>query len=147
MQEGLAALGGYGRLFRETVRLSGKVPQSSIITGLSAGGGAYSPALTDWIVMTRESSMFLTGPNVVRDALGEEVSAAGLGGPRVHQRNGVCQFVADSDVEGAQLARDLLGYLPSRAGEPALSRPARPAPSRNPGDFVPAEGRRVYDMR
>jgi acetyl-CoA carboxylase carboxyltransferase component len=147
MQEGVAALGGYGRIFRETVLMSGKVPQISIITGLSAGGGAYSPALTDWIVMTRESSMFLTGPNVVRDALGEEVSAAGLGGPRVHQRNGVCQFVADSDVEGAQLARDLLGYLPSRAGAAPLSRRARPAPARDPGDFVPAEGRRVYDVR
>jgi len=71
MQEGSAGLSGYGRIFRETVQLSGKVPQISVITGLSAGGGAYAPALTDWVVMTRDSSMFLTGPNVVRDALGE----------------------------------------------------------------------------
>ena len=113
MQEGIAALGGYGRIFREIVLMSGKVPQISIITGLSAGGGAYSPALTDWVVMTRESSMFLTGPTVVREALGEEVTAERLGGSRVHERNGVCQFVADSDVEGAHLARDLLGYLPT----------------------------------
>jgi acetyl-CoA carboxylase carboxyltransferase component len=147
MQEGIAALGGYGRIFRETVRMSGKVPQVSIITGLSAGGGAYSPALTDWTVMTRESSMFLTGPSVVRDALGEEVSAEGLGGPRVHQRNGVCQFVADSDVDGAHLVRELLGYLPTRAGDPPPSRRPRPALSRDPGEVVPAEGRRVYDVR
>ena len=69
------ALGGYGRIFRRTVALSGKVPQISIVTGLSAGGGAYSPALTDWVVMTEESSMFLTGPGVVREALGEDVDA------------------------------------------------------------------------
>ena len=76
MQEGIAALGGYGRIFRRTVALSGRVPQISIVTGLSAGGGAYSPALTDWVVMTEESSMFLTGPGVVREALGEDVDAA-----------------------------------------------------------------------
>ncbi len=147
MQEGIAALGGYGRIFRETVLMSGKVPQISIITGLSAGGGAYSPALTDWTVMTRDSSMFLTGPNVVRDALGEDVSAARLGGPRVHERNGVCHFVADHDLDGAQLARELLGYLPARAGEPALRRPTRPAPGFDPGQFVPESPRRVYDVR
>ena len=62
MQEGVAALGGYGRIFHRIVKLSGRVPQISIVTGLSAGGGAYSPALTDWVVMTEESSMFLTGP-------------------------------------------------------------------------------------
>src|ERR1700761_3802092 len=98
MQEGIGALGGYGRIFKRTVALSGKVPQISIVTGLSAGGGAYSPALTDWIVMTEESSMFLTGPGVVRDALGEEVTAQELGGTRVHERNGVCHFVAPDDA-------------------------------------------------
>ena len=104
MQEGIAALGGYARIFRETVALSGRVPQVSIVTGLSAGGGAYSPALTDFVVMTREASMFLTGPAVVRDALGEDVSASELGGTRVHGRNGVCHLVADGDPEAA-LAR------------------------------------------
>ncbi|HTX30812.1 MAG TPA: acyl-CoA carboxylase subunit beta [Solirubrobacteraceae bacterium] len=147
MQEGIAALGGYGRIFREIALMSGKVPQISIITGLSAGGGAYSPALTDWVVMTRESSMFLTGPSVVRDALGEEVTAAELGGTRVHERNGVCHFVADSDVDGAHLARELLAYLPARAGEPAPTLPPRRAPDRSPGASVPADPRRVYDVR
>jgi acetyl-CoA carboxylase carboxyltransferase component len=141
MQEGSGGLGGYGRIFRETVRLSGKVPQISVITGLSAGGGAYSPALTDWVVMTRDSSMFLTGPNVVRDALGEQVTAEQLGGPRVHERNGVCHFVADGDVDAAHLARELLGYLsPARA-------PVRPALDRDPGAHVPFDARRVYDVR
>ena len=81
MQEGTAALAGYGRIFRETVALTGVVPQISIVSGASAGGGAYSPALTDLIVMTRDAAMFLTGPGVVREALGEEIDAAGLGGP------------------------------------------------------------------
>jgi acetyl-CoA carboxylase carboxyltransferase component len=108
MQEGVAALGGYGRIFRQTVALSGRVPQISIISGLSAGGGAYSPALTDWVVMTEDSSMFLTGPVVVREALGEHVTADQLGGTRVHERNGVCNFVARNDVDAAFLARDLV---------------------------------------
>jgi acetyl-CoA carboxylase carboxyltransferase component len=141
MQEGSAGLGGYGRIFRETVQLSGKVPQISVITGLSAGGGAYSPALTDWVVMTRDSSMFLTGPNVVREALGEQVTAEQLGGTRVHQRNGVCHFVADGDVDGAHLARELLGFLTGGTA------PIRPAPDRDPAAYVPAEARRVYDIR
>jgi acetyl-CoA carboxylase carboxyltransferase component len=80
MQEGTAALAGYGRIFRETVALTGVVPQISIVSGASAGGGAYSPALTDLIVMTQDAAMFLTGPGVVREALGEEIDAAGLGG-------------------------------------------------------------------
>ena len=103
-----------------------RVPQISIITGVSAGGGAYSPALTDWVVMTEESSMFLTGPGVVREALGEDVTAEQLGGTRVHERNGVCHFVAPTDVDAAHLARELLGYLPSRRGAPVPLRPRAP---------------------
>src|SRR6201994_3418435 len=114
---GFVSSGGYGRIFRRTVALSGKVPQISIVTGLSAGGGAYSPALTDWIVMTEESSMFLTGPGVVREALGEVVDAETLGGAKVHAKNGVCHFVARDDTDAAMLARDLLAYLPSHSGE------------------------------
>ena len=121
----MAALGGYARIFRETVALSGRVPQVSIVTGLSAGGGAYSPALTDFVVMTRAASMFLTGPAVVRDALGEDVSAAELGGTRVHQRNGVCHLVAETDAEAALLARELLSYLPRARGLRARRRGRR----------------------
>jgi acetyl-CoA carboxylase carboxyltransferase component len=147
MQEGVAALGGYGRVFSRTVALSGRVPQISIITGLSAGGGAYSPALTDWIMMTDESSMFLTGPNVVRDALGEEVTANELGGTREHQRNGVCHFVEPSALDAALVARDLLGYLPSHRDAPVPQRAARPALGRDPSACVPTQARRVYDVR
>jgi len=147
MQEGIAALGGYGRIFKRTVALSGQVPQISIVTGLSAGGGAYSPALTDWVVMTEESSMFLTGPGVVREALGETVNAEQLGGTRVHARNGVCHFVAADDLDASGLARELLGYLPSHrdAKAPVLER--RPASGVDAATLVTAESRRVYDVR
>jgi acetyl-CoA carboxylase carboxyltransferase component len=147
MQEGVAALGGYGRIFRRTVALSGKVPQISVVSGLSAGGGAYSPALTDWVIMTREASMFLTGPGVVREALGEEVTAHELGGHRVHERNGVCHFVSPTDRDSAILVRDVLSYLPSHRDLGAPVAPAVDPPTDDPGQFVPALARRVYDVR
>src|SRR6202012_2493849 len=106
MQEGLAALGGYGRIFRQHVALSGRVPQISVICGPSAGGGSYAPALTDFVIMTEQASMFLTGPGVVAKVTGEDVDAAALGGHRVHERNGVCHLVAATDVDAALLARD-----------------------------------------
>ncbi len=140
MQEGVAALGGYGRIFRRIVQLSGRVPQVSIVTGVSAGGGAYSPALTDFVVMTEQSTMFLTGPAVVRDALGEEVTASELGGKRVHERNGVCHFVTPSDIDGALLARDLLGYLPSHRGQPAPVADAAARAGRRSGRAGAARG-------
>ncbi len=147
MQEGVRALGGYGRIFRQTVALSGKVPQISIISGLSAGGGAYSPALTDWVVMTEGASMFLTGPGVVKEALGEDVTAAELGGHKVHERNGVAHFVARSDSDAALLARDLLGYLPSHRDLPLPIAEPRPAGAVDPSVHVPSEARQVYDVR
>ncbi len=147
MQEGTAALGGYGRIFRHTVGLSGVVPQISVVSGSSAGGGAYSPALTDLIVMTETASMFLTGPAVVREALGEEIDAAALGGPRVHDRNGVCHLVERDEAAAALRVRELLGYLPSAAGSAApVSEPVGPSLD-DPGAVVPVEPRRVYDVR
>ena len=128
MQEGLAALGGYGRIFRHHVALSGRVPQISVVCGASAGGGSYAPALTDFVIMTEQASMFLTGPGVVAQVTGEEIDAAGLGGPRVHDRNGVCQLVAPSDVDALLLARDLLDYLPQRAGERPRAWPRQSPP-------------------
>ncbi len=142
MQEGVAALGGYGRIFRATVALSGKVPQISIISGLSAGGGAYSPALTDWIIMTRSASMFLTGPGVVHEVLGEDVTAAELGGPKVHERNGVAQFVVGDELAAASTARELIGLLTGASTDgPGL------APDADPSAHVPAVPRQVYDVR
>ena len=147
MQEGTAALGGYGRIFRHTVGLTGVVPQISIVSGSSAGGGAYSPALTDLILMTEDAAMFLTGPGVVREALGEEIDAAALGGPRVHDRNGVCHLVERDVPAAAARVRELLGYLPSAAGEaPPLVNSVEPDLD-DPGRVVPSEPRRSYDVR
>jgi acetyl-CoA carboxylase carboxyltransferase component len=147
MQEGVNALGGYARIFRRTVALSGLVPQISIISGLSAGGGAYSPALTDWIVMTEGSSMFLTGPGVVREALGEDVTAEELGGYKVHEKNGVAHFSSRSDRDAALLARDLLGYLPSHRDLPAPVLATQAPGAEDPAAHVPADPRKVYDVR
>src|SRR5579862_9097605 len=147
MQEGTAALAGYGRIFRETVALTGVVPQISVVSGASAGGGAYSPALTDLILMTEDAAMFLTGPGIVREALGEEVDAASLGGPRVHERNGVCHLVVADELRAALKVREILSYLPSSAGEsPPVGDPEDPELV-DPGLSVPVESRRAYDVR
>jgi acetyl-CoA carboxylase carboxyltransferase component len=145
MQEGVAALSGYARIFREHVALSGKVPQVSVICGASAGGGSYSPALTDFVVMTERAAMFLTGPAVVREVMGEEVDAATLGGPKVHDRNGVAHFTSRTDAGAAMLVRELLGFLPERTGSaPGRALPL-PAPDGVPA--VPESERAAYDVR
>jgi acetyl-CoA carboxylase carboxyltransferase component len=147
MQEGLAALAGYARIFKEHVALSGKIPQISVICGASAGGGSYSPALTDFVVMTERANMFLTGPAVVREVMGEDVDAFGLGGPKVHDRNGVAHFTARNDTDAALLVRDLLDHLPSHAGaDVPIWSPAEPVGD-DPGEAVPASDRVVYDVR
>lgn len=140
MQEGLAALGSFGRIFSANVALSGTVPQISIVTGVSAGGGCYSPALTDFVFMVEGASMFLTGPGVVREAIGEDVTRAELGGIQVHERNGVCDYVTKTVPAATAVARELLAYL-GPAVEP------RPAPLKDPGDVVPIEARKTYDVR
>ncbi len=147
MQEGTAALAGYGRIFRHTVRLTGVVPQISVVSGASAGGGAYSPALTDLIVMTADAAMFLTGPGVVREALGEEIDAQSLGGARVHEHNGVCHLVERDDRSAAARVRDILSYLPSYAGERVPRAESLPPELEDPAAVVPFEARRAYDIR
>jgi len=147
MQEGTAALAGYARIFREHVALSGKIPQISVICGASAGGGSYSPALTDFVIMTQRATMFLTGPAVVREVMGEDVSAADLGGYKVHEKNGVAHFVATSDADAALLARDLLDHLPANRGERAPKwRPVGPL-GYDAGEPVSDDERCVYDVR
>lgn len=146
LQEGHAALGGYGRIFRESVRLARRVPQISIVSGVSAGGGAYSPALTDFVLMSRDARLFLTGPKVVAEAVGEEISMEELGGPRIHERNGVCQLVSETEADAIKDARKLLGLLPRTIGQPAaVAEPAAPEGG-DPGLTVPADGRRTYDV-
>jgi len=147
IQEGIAALGAYARIFHSIVALHHRVPQISIVCGASAGGGAYAPALTDFVVMTRRSAMFLTGPAVVRASIGEEATIDELGGPSVHTRNGVCQLVADDERHAAALARQLLAYLPQRAGGSLASAPPGDAPlAASVASVVPEDRRRVYDM-
>ena len=147
LQEGAAALAGFGRIFFENVALSGRSPQISVITGISAGGACYSPALTDFVVMTDKASMFLTGPRIVKRALGEDVSASDLGGAHVHARNGVCDFYAADDHSGVRLLRDLLGYLPQNGdtAAPALE-PHAPADG-EPDEVLPPTSRQHYDVR
>jgi acetyl-CoA carboxylase carboxyltransferase component len=147
MQEGTAALGGYGRIFREHVLASGLVPQISVICGTSAGGGCYAPALTDFVLMTRNAKMFLTGPGVVAEAMGENVTAEELGGPGVHERNGVCQMVAEDDAEAIYITRELLSYLPQNAYEAVAPQPFVTHSGGDPAHCVPLEARRVYDIR
>lgn len=147
MQEGLAGLSGYGSIFREHVRLSGVVPQISIVCGPAAGGSAYGPALNDFVIMSARASMFLTGPAVVSEVTGEQVDMAALGGTRVHERNGVCHFTAATEADAALAARDLLDYLPQHAGERPPVRASVAEPSEAPDRFVPSQARRVYDVR
>ena len=147
MQEGLAALAGYGRIFHHHVALSGEVPQISVICGACAGGGSYAPALTDFVIMTENASMFLTGPGVVAAVTGEDVTAQELGGHRVHARNGVCHLVAANDLDAALLVRDLLDFLPQNSETPAAIWPVVDPPGDAPDSFVPAEPRKVYDVR
>ena len=149
LQEGHEALAGYGRVFRASVELAGRVPQITVVSGVSAGGGAYSPALTDFVVMTEAARMFLTGPKVVEAALGESVSMEELGGPAVHARNGVSQLTAVDDDDALDKVRGLLGLLPSRIGEPAPLTPvgADEPGGGDPGAAVPELPRKVYDVR
>jgi acetyl-CoA carboxylase carboxyltransferase component len=147
LQEGTGALAGYAKIFRRNVSLSRIVPQVSIVAGVSAGGGCYSPALTDFVVMTADAAMFLTGPAVVGEAIGEEVTTAELGGQGLHSRNGVCDFVTDDDRSAAQLVRGLLGYLPQRFGaRPPLTLGCDPEPE-DLAAVIPPSSRKVYDMR
>lgn len=147
IDEGCAGLGGYGRIFSEHVRLSGQVPQVTVITGTSAGGGSYSPALTDFVVMTESASMFLTGPGVVEEVTGEAVSKHELGGPRVHSGNGVCHLTAEDDGGAVEVVRELLAHLPPSGGRRPAREPAEAPEPGDPGEPVPATARKVYDVR
>jgi acetyl-CoA carboxylase carboxyltransferase component len=114
IQEGVVALGGYADIFLRNTLASGVIPQISAIMGPCAGGAVYSPALTDFIFMTRNTSyMFVTGPDVVKAVTHEEVSFEDLGGASVHsEKSGVCHVAADNEADTLYLIRKLLAYLP-----------------------------------
>ena len=142
LQEGAAALDAYARIFRAQALAT--VPQVSVIGGACAGGAAYSPALGDITIMAGEPArLFLTGPAVVEQVMREQVTAAELGGWRVHARNGVSHLVAADDVESAQLARTVLSYF---CTDGLAAPPHEPEPG-DPSEPVPAEARKVYDVR
>ena len=114
IQEGVTALAGYAEIFQRNIMASGVIPQISAIFGPCAGGAVYSPALTDFIIMKKDTSyMFVTGPKVVKTVTGEVVTDEQLGGASVHgTKSGVTHFVSDSEEEGLMLIRKLLSYLP-----------------------------------
>ena len=121
IQEGVTSLAGYAEIFQRNIMASGVVPQISAIFGPCAGGAVYSPALTDFIVMSKATSyMFVTGPKVVKTVTGEVVTDEQLGGAMVHaSKSGVTHFVADDEQEGISLIRKLLSYLPQNNLEEA----------------------------
>jgi acetyl-CoA carboxylase carboxyltransferase component len=147
LQEGVAALAGYARIFRMQVALRGLVPQIALVSGTCAGGSSYSPALADFVIMRDGAAAFLTGPKVVREVMREDVSVEELGGLSVHRRNGVCDFAAKDDRDSAAIARQLLGYVPQSAGERSLPSDPCPPSGQDPAECVPVEPRRVYDVR
>src|SRR5574340_491068 len=115
IQEGVASLGGYAEVFQRNVMASGVIPQISLIMGPCAGGAVYSPAMTDFIFMVKDSSyMFVTGPDVVKTVPHEEVSAEELGGAVTHSaRSGVADLAFENDVEALMMLRRLVGFLPA----------------------------------
>ena len=151
IQEGVASLGGYAEIFQRNVSASGVIPQISLIMGPSAGGAVYSPALTDFIFMVKDSSyMFVTGPEVVKTVTHEEVTAEELGGALTHStKSGVCDRSFDNDVEAIMMLRRFFNYLP-------LSNKEKP-PVRKAADttehldysldtLVPDNANKPYDM-
>lgn len=154
IQEGVAALAQYGRIFRATCHASGRVPQISLVLGPCAGGAVYCPALTDLIIMTRDNSdMFVTGPEVVRQATGEDIGRDELGGGLVHSTvSGVAHYLADDETDAIDYARTVLGYLPSCADEdPPVYEYAGVSSDEGPDEelaaLVPERDREPYDMR
>lgn len=115
IQEGIGALAGYGEIFFRNTKASGVIPQISVIMGPCAGGAVYSPGITDFIVMVKDTSnMFITGPDVIKSVTGEVISKDDLGGPHIHmERSGVITHVCDDDESTLDWVKRLLSYLPS----------------------------------
>ena len=151
IQEGIDALAGYAEIFERNILASGVIPQISGIFGPCAGGAVYSPALTDFTLMVKDTSyMFLTGPAVVKSVTGEEVSQEDLGGASVHaSRSGVAHFAAPSEEEGIATLKTLLSYLPQNNMETSPVRPTSDPASRVDdalNDIVPDNPNKAYDM-
>ncbi len=148
IQEGVAALAGYGRIFARHVRMRKVVPQIALVLGPCAGGASYGPALMDFVIMPRSGAyMFLTGPDVVAEVTGETVTFEELGGATVAERSGLASLVGRDEDDVVSLTRRLLAYLPQRIGEPVAPPHKWKGPVGDPSDAVPSDGRVAYDVR
>ncbi|MDI9547970.1 MAG: acyl-CoA carboxylase subunit beta [Chloroflexota bacterium] len=151
IQEGVDSLAGYARIFDANCEASGVIPQISVILGPCAGGAVYSPALTDFVFMTENSYMFITGPNVVKAVMQEEVTLEELGGGLIHStESGVSHFLAKDDRECLAMVRSLLAYLPSNNQDDPPYAPPRDDPRRRCPELeqiVPIEPHKPYDVR
>lgn len=152
IQEGVASLGGYAEVFQRNVLASGVIPQISVIMGPCAGGAVYSPAMTDFICMVRDTSyMFVTGPDVVKTVIQEEVSHEQLGGARTHTAtSGVADLAFDNDLETLTQIRRLFHFLPLSNRDPVpIRETADPADRMEPSldSLVPVHPNKPYDMR
>jgi propionyl-CoA carboxylase beta chain len=152
IQEGVAALGGYGEVFKRNVIASGVIPQISVIMGPCAGGDVYSPAMTDFIFMVRDRSyMFVTGPDVVKTVTNEVVTAEELGGAKVHTtKSSIADGAYDNDVEALLQIRRLMDFLPSNNLDGAPEIPSFDDPNRvddSLDTLVPDNPNKPYDMK
>jgi propionyl-CoA carboxylase beta chain len=152
IQEGVASLGGYADIFLRNVLASGVIPQISAVMGPCAGGAVYSPAITDFIIMTKEASnMFITGPDVIKAVTHEEVSMEELGGAETHNAlSGVAHFAAENEQQALALIRELLSFIPSNNLEdPPEKETSDPwdRSSEEAGLLVPDDPYQPYDIR
>ncbi|MBW2027750.1 MAG: methylmalonyl-CoA carboxyltransferase [Deltaproteobacteria bacterium] len=152
IQEGIVSLGSYGEIFRRNVKASGVVPQISVIMGPCAGGAVYSPALTDFIIMVKDTSnMFITGPQVIKAVTSEDVTPEELGGAMTHNaKSGVAQFAEDSDKAALDRVRELLGYLPQNFRELppfVASTDDRGRTDKSLNRVIPENPKLPYDMK
>ena len=152
IQEGVESLGGYGEVFYRNVRASGVIPQISVIMGPCAGGAVYSPAVTDFIFMTEQTSyMFITGPQVIKQVTSEDIDPESLGGAKVHGRvSGVCHFHYPTEKDTLAQVRELISFLPdsNRAKGPVMSTDDpddRIVPELD--EVIPDNSRRPYNMK
>ena len=152
IQEGVISLGGYADIFLRNTLASGVIPQISLVMGPSAGGAVYSPAITDFIIMVKNTSyMFITGPEVVKAVTQEDVTFEELGGAWVHAtKSGVAHFVAENEEDAIFLAQTLLSYLPQNNLEDPPIRPTEDDPLRMDADLdqiIPDNPKAPYDMK
>jgi propionyl-CoA carboxylase beta chain len=152
IQEGVESLAGYADIFNLNVKASGVIPQISVIMGPCAGGAVYSPALTDFIMMVKDTSyMFVTGPDVIKTVTHEEVTKEQLGGALTHNsKSGVAHFTADNDEQAMMMLRELIGFIPSNNLDDAPVRPCNDNIYREDEKLqtlVPADPNKPYNIK